>query len=717
MVDGGPLFNFPSQVAVVNDSELIVADTGNGCLRTASLAVRSGGIRNASNWTVFGGFDRCASKEPNAFPKLDTDGALSSRATFYQVRALLVVFVEMPVASNSITLVIAPLALRRIANGYASSLVSLLDDGTRFLTAVQQPTALSLLFVTLTNSTVMVYDINSFEMVRDAYVPGAGTAIFDGDDAYMTCTGPSCPTGLVTMRNASAETMPSPPCGVCSVPCIGSCCKGVCLRAGCAANGYGPMSVQCTERPESPCGVAKCVKGVPGCVENCTGVVVCPNGVCLGSAPAGSLCAFVSNSRFEVCALSVVGGATAPAPTIPGRGGPIVCFPTFTCDETVAVPGNTDNISDPECARCARSAFPYYPCDRIGLCYCSSTPIPVPFLLPFTYCAKVVAVANNRDGLTTADCAVCNRGAYRYYPCESPDMLCTCDPVAGYLPVPPIPVVSDVSRCYRAFSQCATVVAVPQNRHYLTDDVCAACALGRKWDEYPCNRLGLCTCGDSGDTLPSDLLPSCGSCASPCIGACCPSDGGCSTSSCDANGLGDNAANCPHAKCTGVSGCVGRVPSCKVKCLGVVSCDGSPGCAAGEHCATDGASSNFKICRAHTNTTAFAAASFSTCSDVRSVPGNAEDVIDVMCSKCALGAVLWYPCNRAGLCYCNSGGSPNAPLSPFATCDRVEDIPGDKRSRLPDYACRRCRNGAHRHYPCLPASASQATLLCRCAAP
>ena len=86
LVDGGPLFNFPSHVAVVNNSRLIVADIGNGCLRAASLA---GGalVPSASNWTVFGGIDRCENKTPRAFPKLDTDGALSSRATFYQVRS------------------------------------------------------------------------------------------------------------------------------------------------------------------------------------------------------------------------------------------------------------------------------------------------------------------------------------------------------------------------------------------------------------------------------------------------------------------------------------------------------------------------------------------------------------------------------------------------------------------------------------------------------
>ena len=95
----------------------------------------------------------------------------------------------------------------------------------------------------------------------------------------------------------------------------------------------------------------------------------------------------------------------------------------------------------------------------------------------------------------------------------------------------------------------------------------------------------------------------------------------------------------------------------------------------------------------------------------------------MMCNKRALAAVLWYPCNRVGLCYCNSAGTSSSPTTatsgaatnPFSACSRVENIPGDKRRRLPDYACRRCRNGAHRHYPCLPVPAASQALLCQCA--
>ena len=97
-----------------------------------------------------------------------------------------------------------------------------------------------------------------------------------------------------------------------------------------------------------------------------------------------------------------------------------------TCKTAISIPGNKDGVTDDKCGVCANGQQTFYPCDSTAFCYCEGSAIPPEHVLPFTYCDKAVAVPNNANGVTDDTCGACSRAAYRYYPCDQPDVLCKC---------------------------------------------------------------------------------------------------------------------------------------------------------------------------------------------------------------------------------------------------------------------------------------------------
>ncbi|WIA17591.1 hypothetical protein OEZ85_014414 [Tetradesmus obliquus] len=94
-----------------------------------------------------------------------------------------------------------------------------------------------------------------------------------------------------------------------------------------------------------------------------------------------------------------------------------------------------------------------------------------------------------------------------------------------------------------------------------------------------------------------------GGTCSECVGNCCIDDGACPTSSCIANGLGTDQANCPNsARCpVPKSATCEKHPNCndnKLKCLGYVKCTAGAPCPGweGAGCFYLGNSQNWKVC-------------------------------------------------------------------------------------------------------------------------
>jgi hypothetical protein len=151
------------------------------------------------------------------------------------------------------------------------------------------------------------------------------------------------------------------------------------------------------------------------------------------------------------------------------------------CPDVVAIPSNADGVTNASCSACNNGAQTWYPCTRPDLCYCGTGTVPPQYAPPFLYCPNVIAIPGNPDNRNNTDCAVCNSGGNRHYPCDRADLCyCSGDTVPPQYRLP--------------FFTCSKAVVAPNVTHNLTDAQCGVCSNGT-YAHYPCNPAGTyCTC-------------------------------------------------------------------------------------------------------------------------------------------------------------------------------------------------------------------------------
>jgi hypothetical protein len=327
-----------------------------------------------------------------------------------------------------------------------------------------------------------------------------------------------------------------------------------------------------------------------------------------------------------------------------------------SCTNVIAIPGNAHNLDNAACAVCNGGAYQYYPCDTAGLCMCQGETVPPEYTGIFSSCSNVVAISGNQNGVTDADCAKCNGGAYRYYPCDSTSW-CKCG--SGSTPSPPVTTSTTTKAPATTTKAPATTTKVPATTTKAPATTTKAPATTTKAPATTTKAPATTTKAPATTTkAPATTTTTTKATTTTTTKAttAAPTTTTTTTKAPTTTAAPKNA----FASCT----------------QGVIAIPGNPDGVTDTQCAacSSGTLTSYPCdnaalcyCKGGTIPPAYTLP-FTGCSDVYAVPGNPNSVTDAQCAQCNNGAYRYYPCDQPNvLCVCGHGTKPTTTKAPTTT--------------------------------------------------